>query len=431
MEVNVSCLDNLYPVINEFVDAGVTGGIPNSLPVVVTINPSYNIQTVIDSVNTSGGGVILFSSGVYSISSTISMKDNVVLRGVDATTVIIESTITSTWAQGKKNTLEFDNTSNSGVEDLTIFYKVVGFDPIDRLDWLDGTWCNNCFQNNPHGLTDLYVRQIAINSNSSNCWVDGCRILNSGTDPILLAGNYNTLRNNFIDRCYNKGGDGNGYYDIRGDHNLITNDTVKRIRHFAIQLGAEHNVIINCFIEGDVNFHNGDGGSNLLENNEINLPTWHGWDIFGTGAAIYGHQTPGPNNIMVNNITNFKNLGPKYADTNVIYTFTDYGQPDTTNWSMPICNTFYPMYSSTANIEESILKSNMLIYPNPAENTFTLQGSIDLSEEAISVYNSLGQEMRFTQKQIDLNNIEIDISDLNPGLYIVKIKSFSKKIYKR
>ncbi len=339
-----SCLDNLdYPIIKEFLQAGVIGGIPENLIIVNTIDNNSNIQNAIDNASQNGGGVILLNPGVYTISSTIFLKSNVVLRGVNQSTVVLESTIRSTWSQGKKNTITFDNVSNSGIENLTILYKVDGYDPVDRLDWLDGGWCGDCFQNDPHGINDLYVRQVAISNSSKNCWVSGCKILKSGTDPILLSGNHNTLQNNFIDRCYNKGGSGNGYYDVRGDYNLIKNDTIKRVRHFAIQQGAEFNVIVNCYIEGDVNFHNKDDGNNLLENNKIYLPTWHGWDIFGTGGAIYGHAPPGLGNILFNNITNYKNTGARYSEDGVIYTFTDYGAPDATTWVMPACDTFYPI----------------------------------------------------------------------------------------
>ena len=350
MVVDSNCLDfSQYPVISKLVTAGVQGGVPDNLPIIATINSTDDIQTTID--NASGTGVIVLTAGTYPVSSTIYMKSNIVLRGEDAELVILESTIKSTWGEGKKNTIEFDNVSHSGIENLTILYNVIGYDPIDGLDWLDGKWCSSCYKNDPHGLNDLYVRQVSINNSSSNCWVDGCRIIKSGTDPILLAGNHNTLRNNYIDRCYNKGALGNGYYDIRGDYNLISNDTIKRIRHLAIQQGAEYNVIIECYIEGDVNFHNGDDGNNLIERNEIKLPTWHGWDVFRSGGVVYGHQPPGLNNIFVNNTTNYKNRGPRYADPNIIYTFTDYGQPESTNWTLPVCNTFYPMIPSVLNVQ--------------------------------------------------------------------------------
>jgi hypothetical protein len=325
------------------VNAGVTGGIPDNLPVATAISNSSDLQAAINTADQNGGGVIVLEPGTYPITTTIAMKNNVVLRGCSSGGVILESTIRSTSSQGKKNTIEFSNVSNAGLENLTILYKVDGLEPKDRLNSGDGGWCGDCFKNNPGGVNDLYVRQIAITSTSNNCWVKNCKILKSGTDPILIAGDYNTFTNNFVDRCYNKGSNGNGYYDIRGEYNLIKNDTVKRIRHFAIQQGAKYNVVIDCYIEGDVNFHNGDAGYNLLETNTIILPTWHGWDIFGTGGASYGHQPPGPNNIMVNNTTKYKWGGPRYADPDKIYTFTGFGAPTLTNWAMPTCNTFYPV----------------------------------------------------------------------------------------
>ena len=431
MVVDSNCLDfSQYPVISELITAGVQGGVPDNLPVIATINNTDNIQTAID--NSTGDGVIILTAGIYPISSTIYMKSNIVLRGESAELVIIQSTIKSTREQGKKNTIEFNNVSNSGIENLTILYQVIGYEPIDKLDWLDGGWCGDCFQNDPHGLDDLYVRQVSINNSSNNCWIDSCRILKSGTDPILLAGNHNTLRNNYVDRCYNKGGSGNGYYDIRGDYNLIYNETIKRLRHFTIQQGAEYNVIIGNYIEGDVNFHNGDNGNNLLENNEIKLPTWHGWDIFGTGGAVYGHQPPGPNNIFVNNTINYKNQGPRYADANVIYTFTDYGQPDTTNWTMPICNTFYPMdMDNNLNSQTTIDSNEILIYPNPVKDKLYLKGNIILLEKEIKMYNALGQEVDFVVNNSSQNNIEIDMSNLKTGFYILKTKTNTKKIYKK
>lgn len=332
-----------YPIINEFLTAGVVNGIPINLKLINTVQSNGNIQEAIDDTYSKGGGVVLLKAGTYQILKTINIKSNVVLRGENTNTVILESTIRSTWDEGKKATIQFTNVSNAGVENLTFFYKVDGENPIDRTTTTDGGWCGDCFQNNPNGREDLYVRQIVIDAKSNNNWVQGCKILNSGTDPIQVLGNHNTFQNNFIDRCYNKGGDGNGYYDIRGDYNLFKNEKVKRIRHFAIQLGASYNVVYKCDIEVDVNFHNGDDGNNLLEQNKIVVPTWHGWDIFGTGGAQYGHKPPGKNNLMVNNETYYRSEGPRYNESNKIYTFTDYGAPTLTDLKMPVGNTFYPI----------------------------------------------------------------------------------------
>ncbi|GAA4295201.1 hypothetical protein GCM10023163_14270 [Aestuariibaculum suncheonense] len=328
-------------LIAEFAKVGVDGGIPSGLQVVKTLTQGDDIQTAIDEVAATGGGVVVLKSGQYPVYTTLNLKSNVVLRGENKDDVVINSLIRSYWSQGKKNTINFDAVSYAGLENLTINYKVEGFEPKDRETWLTGYWCGECFENDPDGQTDLYVRQVALTSSAKNCWVTDCKILNSGTDPILVAGEHNTLKGNYIDRCFNKGGSGNGYYDIRGKYNLIMSETIKRIRHLAIQQGASYNVISDCYIEGDVNFHNGDKGRNLVEKTEIYLPTWHGWDIFGTGAAEYGHKPPGDDNILVNNITNYKNEGPRYANPNTIYSFKGFGKPVITKYTLPESGKFY------------------------------------------------------------------------------------------
>ena len=329
-----------YPVIEEFSQAGVRGGIPKNRAVVVTINPGDNIQTAIEDASRAGGGVVLLTSGTYEVDSTINLEDNVTLRGENRDSVILESTIRSSGR--KENTILFNDDSYAGIENLTIDYEVSGVEPVDRSGLEDGGFCRECFQNDPGGRDDLNVRQIHIESNSNDNWVTNVSVLNSGTDPIWVAGNHNTLRNNLVDRAYNKGSGGNGYYDLRGDYNLIQGETVKRIRHFAIQQGAEYNVVVDSNFEVDVNFHNGDGGNNLVEGNTINLPSWHGWDIFATGGAQYGHDTPGANNILFNNNTRDYGSGESpFGGDDTIYTFTGYGDPVATDWEIPTGGTFY------------------------------------------------------------------------------------------
>lgn len=342
MVADSGCFDAAYPAINHWVTAGVTGGIPENLTIVNTLNPGDDLQAAIDNANTSGGGVVLLNAGIYAIGTTLNMRSNVVLRGVDSASVRLESTIRSTWAQGKKNTIQFVGVTNAGLEDLTIYYRVDGNEPIDRPGLQNGGYCDSCFQNDPHGANNLYVRQVEINVGSSNCWLDGCQILKSGTDPVYIRGNHNTVRNCSVDRSYNKGGSGNGYVDIRGDYNLFVGNSIRRIRHFTLHLGAQYNVVFENYLEVDVNFHNGDAGSNLIEQNTVYIPSWRGWDVFSPGAAGL-HAPPGPGNIMVNNDTDYRWFGPRYNGQDNIYTFDTLAPPVLTTWTMPPCGTFYPM----------------------------------------------------------------------------------------
>jgi len=62
------------------------------------------------------------------------------------------------------------------------------------------------------------------------------------------------------------------------------------------------------------------------------------------------------------------------------------------------------------------------IYPNPAENTITIELSAELDNKNISVeiYNYLGQKVIFYNFAGDLLNT-LDVSDLSNGIYIFKI----------
>ena len=62
------------------------------------------------------------------------------------------------------------------------------------------------------------------------------------------------------------------------------------------------------------------------------------------------------------------------------------------------------------------------IYPNPAENTITIELSAELDNKNISVeiYNYLGQKIMFYNFAGDLLNT-LDVSDLSNGIYIFKI----------
>jgi hypothetical protein len=331
-------IDPNADLIAKYATAGVEGGISTNLKVIDTIEVGEDINSVINSQTKQG--VLILKHGTHSITNTINMKTGIVLRGESRTGTIIESTIRSTWSQGKKKTVLFNNIKNAGLENLTIFYKA-DVEPIDYEVWNTGGWCGDCVSNDPHGANNLYVIQVYINSGTENCWLKECRILKSGTDPIMVAGKHNSFVRNFIDQAYNKGGGGNGYYDIRGELNLFYQDTVKRLRHFAIQQGASWNVVTQCWIENDVNFHNKDNGYNLLEHNRIIVPYWMSWDLFGTGGAQYGHKPPGDNNMMLNNNGTYRWKGTKYSDKDVIYTFEGFGAPVKTDWPVPEDGKFY------------------------------------------------------------------------------------------
>jgi hypothetical protein len=73
-------------------------------------------------------------------------------------------------------------------------------------------------------------------------------------------------------------------------------------------------------------------------------------------------------------------------------------------------------------IEPLLSNSNIKIYPNPASDNITinLTGLKNLSGLCLNIYNIQGQLL--LQQTLNQNNTEIDISQLEQGVYVAKIK---------
>jgi hypothetical protein len=74
-------------------------------------------------------------------------------------------------------------------------------------------------------------------------------------------------------------------------------------------------------------------------------------------------------------------------------------------------------FGSTANLE-SFLVDNIDIFPNPAKNQFNLSSNLNNSL-GIQIFDVLGKSV----KKLDTNKKSINISDLNSGIYFVRIKN--------
>jgi len=85
----------------------------------------------------------------------------------------------------------------------------------------------------------------------------------------------------------------------------------------------------------------------------------------------------------------------------------------------------------SVNVKNS-RNSNIEIFPNPTINQITIVGDLNELKE-ITIYNILGQNVTSLTKQIENNGNElrIDLSQLNPGIYYVKTKNTANKVYKK
>ena len=317
--------DARFPDMWHWAQAGVQCGIPavGELEVVDTVDASANLQKVIDKVAEQGGGVILMQEGIYPLNETLYLKDHVVLRGINRAEVVLSNQLRGPFFKSPFDNVsgvKFEQVNWAGLENLTLDYQAVDFDPLDYA-YFDYPWQKKTFKNDPEGDYQLYVTHITFDQ-ARNAWIKNCQVLDAGTDPILvLESEHISITKTRVDGAYNKGGRGNGYLNIEQNSKyvLIAEDTVRAIRHFALQSGAKYNVVINNYFEVDVNFHNGDAGHNLIQGNTIRVPEWHSWHCFSRGLANH-HLPPGPGNILFNNYTQYKTRIPGKRDR-----ITEYG----------------------------------------------------------------------------------------------------------
>lgn len=342
--------DSAYPMMKEWAKAGVEGGIPSpektKIKKIVTAGDSW--VDALPEVHDLGGGVVLLKNGDYSLKNTLQIPSNVILRGENKDSVrILVDMHGYHFSTGKPTTaaLSMSHVERAGIENLTIRYVTPDFEPYDKQHVYE-PWDVKVFHVPETRDTTLFVEMVWIN-HSRNCWVDNCQILWSGSDAIRIDNSEHiTCRRNYIDRTYNKCDGGMGYYNImRSKYILSCYEKVRRIRHYAIHIGSKYCVAIHNDFEVDVNFHSGDDGYNLIENNRIIIPNWHSWHCFQLGDPGQ-HKPAGKWNILYNNVTYHKLNKSEYSKPNQVYMMNDSfkgGKIIETDLKAPVCNTFYPV----------------------------------------------------------------------------------------
>jgi subtilisin family serine protease/uncharacterized membrane protein len=81
-----------------------------------------------------------------------------------------------------------------------------------------------------------------------------------------------------------------------------------------------------------------------------------------------------------------------------------------------------------------VRQDSMRIYPNPARSMFVIEfKALQSKVYSICVHNSMGQTVKCLQRYIQSGNnkIEINVSDLTPGIYFIIIDNGSERMYHR
>jgi Secretion system C-terminal sorting domain len=149
---------------------------------------------------------------------------------------------------------------------------------------------------------------------------------------------------------------------------------------------------------------------------------------FNTSSTILENDFIIPNiNLTAANYTLIVNVkNRQYLGNNLWTCDSTIGfDTETIQFSTPVTNAVSLGNTTFANSEQKIN-----LFPNPAATTFEIKNSSNL--QSISIYDNLGRSVKeFLRPE---NNY--DISDLNSGIYYVKIKDsngavFDKKLIKK
>ncbi|MEP3386596.1 MAG: T9SS type A sorting domain-containing protein [Reichenbachiella sp.] len=372
--------DSNYPQIEDWITAGVVGGIPplSEYPLRKTVSPMAGVElrAAIQEVADAGKGHLLMLDGIYTIDATITIPSNVRLVGESKEGTILRVVIRGSDAVA----FQFTGAQYAGIENLTIEGYYNGEIPPDF------TMSNN--------RTDFVVSSVYFPSNSENCWIQNCNILNSGNHAITSWNCNNiTIRDCYIERSWNKGEGGRGYIQISGDHMLFYNNVVKKMRHLVIQRsGSFSNVFYKNYMEQDFNFHDSDNGNNLVEQNITRLPAGLGssWHAMMGPWSIQHNISVSDNFIFLNDAIENNNGGSAaFSDNSVVYLGArDYesGNPFVTTSVLPSGGTFYPA-SNVVTDDAKPDFDKFFVYTEPEGD-----GSTTISPENIP-YHSASSEI--------------------------------------
>ncbi|WP_027186582.1 glycosyltransferase [Desulfovibrio inopinatus] len=140
---------------------------------------------------------------------------------------------------------------------------------------------------------------------ATQCRIDDVAILAAGSHALVFENSRDITADHLtIDGSWNKGKDGNGYVRFaRAYDNVLENSRIANIRHLAFQWGASGNVVKNCTIETDVNFHGGYSQNNQVRHCTITPPPGHPWGKVTTMPSGGAHWAPpdGAGNVVLPN----------------------------------------------------------------------------------------------------------------------------------
>jgi len=192
-----------------------------------------------------------------------------------------------------------------------------------------------------------------------NSYVRGVHTHMTGSHAVVTEMVRNIqIESNTFEGAWNKGAGGTGYVRIsKAWDSLIRDNTLRGMRHLALQWSASHNVVQGNDLDADINLHGGWERYNLIENNIVRVPyehrncspdcapgdeTWYPiWWGAGAHAGDWSGAT-GPRNVFFNNSLqkqtepggSFVDYAPYGSSPGIVFMFGwDRETPEGSHWA--------------------------------------------------------------------------------------------------
>lgn len=123
----------------------------------------------------------------------------------------------------------------------------------------------------------------------------------AGRHPVNLENSKNVkIFNLRVYGAWNKGDKGNGYIRFaRTYDSTIDGCHIEGIRHLTFQWSSSRNIVRNCFLKVDVNFHGGFERYNKVVDSKIQIPSKHPWSaVERTPQDAHWAPPSGPGNTV-------------------------------------------------------------------------------------------------------------------------------------
>ena len=265
-----------------------------------------DIQGAIEAASAAGGGIVILQHREYPVRDIIRMRSNVHIVGNGATLMVYK---------GRSVGVQFYRANKASIKNLTI-KGAYGTPPPFTLRNLK---------------PDFNTTLISISYAHHNI-IDNVIVKNAGNHVLAIwRASHNTVKNSAFEGSWNKDG-GHGYFKVIGEDNLFVRNSFQHLRHVAIyQKYAKWNVFYKNTIIQDINFHDADGGYNLIEDNVVFIPSGLGIEFNPfMGPWSYKHSPAGPKNVIYNNTAYDVREPTTFRRKDVIYTPVGYEWEDET-----------------------------------------------------------------------------------------------------